>query len=59
MEQGPYIVVPNNTSDLRGFDVVRMAPTIIAKELRQGEADALAFALNTQVRLIEGKLGPR
>jgi hypothetical protein len=54
--EGPYIVVPNDTSDLRGFDVVRMTPTIVAKELRQGEADALAFALNTQVRIIEGKL---
>jgi hypothetical protein len=54
--QGPYIVVPNDTSDLRGYDVVRMAPTIIAKELRQGEAEALAFALNTQIRRIEGDL---
>ncbi|MCP1937347.1 hypothetical protein J2R95_003142 [Bradyrhizobium japonicum] len=53
---GPYVVVPNDTSDVRGFDVVRMSPTVIAKELYQGEAEALAFALNTQIRRIEGDL---
>jgi predicted nucleic acid-binding protein len=52
--EGPYTIVPN--ADGRGYDVVRMAPTIIAKELRQGEAEALAFALNTQIRMIEGDL---
>lgn len=52
--QGPYTVAPNK--DGRGYDVVRMAPTIVSTELRLGEADALAFALNTQIRLIEGKL---
>lgn len=55
--QGPYVVVPNNSSDLRPFDVVRMEPTVVAKELNLGEAEALAFALNTQVRQIEGTLG--
>jgi hypothetical protein len=49
---GPYIVVPNT----RGYDVVRMEPTVVAKDMKQGEADALAFALNTQVRIIEGDL---
>jgi hypothetical protein len=52
--QGPYTVVPNK--DGRGYDVVRNAPTTIATELRLGEADALAFALNAQVLIIEGKL---
>jgi hypothetical protein len=42
--------------DGRGWDVVRNAPTVVSKELRLGEAEALAFALNTQIRLIEGKL---
>jgi hypothetical protein len=36
--------------------VVRTVPTVVATELRLGEADALAFALNTQIRYIEGKL---
>jgi hypothetical protein len=52
--EGPYTTVPNK--DGRGYDVVRMSPAVIATELRMGEADALAFALNTQLRLIEGKL---
>lgn len=52
--EGPYTVIPNE--DGRGYDVVRMAPTIVSTELRQGEAEALAFALNTQIRVIEGKL---
>jgi predicted nucleic acid-binding protein len=52
--EGPYTIVPN--VDGRGYDVVRMAPTTIATELQMGEAEALAFALNTQIRLIEGEL---
>jgi predicted nucleic acid-binding protein len=52
--EGPYTIVPN--ADGRGYDVVRMAPTVIATELKMGEAEALAFALNTQIRLIEGDL---
>lgn len=54
MSEGPYTIVPN--ADDRGYDVVRMAPTTIATELRQGEAEALAFALNAQIRMIEGDL---
>jgi predicted nucleic acid-binding protein len=54
MMEGPYTVVPNK--DNRGYDVVRMAPTVVSTELSMGEAEALAFALNTQIRLIEGKL---
>jgi hypothetical protein len=52
--EGPYTTAPNK--DGRGYDVVRMSPAIIATELKLGEADAMAFALNTQVRIIEGKL---
>lgn len=40
----------------RGYDVVRNAPTVVADDLRLGEAQALAFALNTQINMIEGKL---
>jgi hypothetical protein len=54
MEAGPYTVVPNK--DGRGFDVVRMAPTVVSTELKRGEADALSFALNAQLMIIEGKL---
>jgi predicted nucleic acid-binding protein len=54
MENGPYIFVPNPKD--RGFDVVRMQPTVIAAELKRGEAEALAFAMNTQARILEGKL---
>lgn len=54
--EGPYTVVTNNTGAIRGYDVVRMAPTVIAKDLHLGEAQALAFALNAQIRKIEGKL---
>lgn len=53
--EGLYTITPNK--DGRGYDVVRMAPTIVSTELRLGEAEALAFALNTQVRMIEGTLG--
>lgn len=52
--EGPYTVVPNKGG--RGYDVVRMAPTVVSTELRLGEADALAFAMNTQIRIVEGKL---
>lgn len=49
-----YTIKPNPNG--RGWDVVRSEPTVISSELRVGEAEALAFALNTQVRLIEGDL---
>lgn len=49
-----YTIKPNENGT--GWDVVRNAPTTIASDLRVGEAQALALALNTQVRLIEGDL---
>lgn len=51
--EGLYTIVPNKDGS---YNVVRMAPTVIMKGLKLGEAEALAFALSTQVRLIEGKL---
>lgn len=51
---GPYTIKPNENG--RGWDVVRNEPCTVAAELRVGEAEALAFALNTQVRLLEGDL---
>jgi HAMP domain-containing protein len=54
--EGMYITTPNKAG--RGYDVIRMAPTVISAELTLGEAEALAFALNTQARVLEGKLGP-
>lgn len=53
--EGTYIVTPNKAG--RGYDIIRMAPTVVSAELRLGEAEALAFALNTQARILEGKLG--
>ncbi|MBW7970989.1 hypothetical protein [Bradyrhizobium sp. BR 10289] len=49
-----YMVVQN--PDGETFDIVRNAPTVISEGLKRGEADALAFALNTQHRRIEGDL---
>ena len=46
-----YSVQPNPKG--RGFDVIRYAPTIISSELKQGEAEALACALNETIRLME------
>jgi predicted nucleic acid-binding protein len=51
---GPYTVQQNEKD--RGWDVVRSVPTVIATELKLGEAEALAFALNTQARILEGRL---
>jgi HAMP domain-containing protein len=53
--EGMYITTPNKAG--RGYDVIRMAPTVISAELKLGEAEALAFALNTQARVLEGKFG--
>lgn len=48
---GPYSIQPNPNG--RGYDVVRSAPTVVSAELKQTEAEALAFAMNTQVRQLE------
>lgn len=37
------------------WDVVRNAPTVISAELKQVEAEALAFALNAQAVALEGR----
>ncbi|MGY3589318.1 hypothetical protein [Bradyrhizobium sp. USDA 4350] len=48
-----YTIRPSKNG--KGWDVIRNAPTMISTELREHEAEALAFALNAQVALIEGK----
>lgn len=48
-------VIQRNTRDPELWDVVRNAPTVISSELKHVEADALAFALNVQLKLIEGR----
>ncbi|WP_368508134.1 hypothetical protein [Bradyrhizobium lupini] len=51
--EGIYTIVANKDGT---YNVVRMAPTVISQGLKLGEAEALAFALSTQVRLLEGTL---
>jgi hypothetical protein len=49
---GPYIIKPNpQRPEL--YDVVRSEPTVVSAALRFNEAEALAFALNAQVKLLE------
>lgn len=38
------------------WDVVRNAPTVISQELKLSEAQALAFAMNAQLAILEGRL---
>lgn len=49
---GPYSIRPNPNGF--GWDVVRSTPITITADLKQTEAEALAFALNAQVRILEG-----
>lgn len=39
----------------KGWVVIRNAPTVVATELRQVEAEALAFALNVQNKRMMGQ----
>lgn len=48
-----YTITPNQDGT---FNVVRMAPTVVSQGLKLVEAEALAFALSSQARYLEGKL---
>lgn len=48
-------VVRPNPRDPSKHDVVRMEPTVVSEALKPVEAEALAFALNAQVKHLEGK----
>lgn len=47
--------IQRNHNDPEQWDVVRNAPTVVSEGLRHAEAESLAFALNVQVRLLEGR----
>lgn len=47
---GPYSMQANPKG---GWDVVRNAPTVVALGLKLGEAEALVFAMNAQVKILE------
>lgn len=53
---GPYSMQGNPKG---GWDVVRNAPTVVADGLKLGEAEALVFAMNTQVKLLENYGKPK
>jgi hypothetical protein len=48
-----YTIRPNKRFPNK-WDVIRTSPTIVSSELKQVEAEALAFALNQQVKQLEG-----
>jgi hypothetical protein len=49
---GPYSIQKHHRNP-NAWDVVRNEPTVIAAELKLVEAEALAFALNQQVKQLE------
>lgn len=48
-------LVRANPKDPTKCDVVHMEPTVVSEALKPVEAEALAFALNAQVKHLEGK----
>lgn len=53
MDLEPVYAIQRNATFPDKWDVVRNKPTIVSQSLRQGEAEALAFALNAQIDRIE------